>query len=53
MKKDMDCIQFESRWEIGDIIHALEEWQESHQRDEKDNTVKRMIDLLDAMSMEW
>jgi len=53
MKKDMDCIQFESRYEIGDIIHALEEWQDSHQRDDKADTVKRMIDLLDVMCMEW
>ena len=30
MKKDMDKIIFESRWEIGEVITALEEWQETH-----------------------
>lgn len=30
MKQNMDTIQFESRWEIGEVITALEEWQEMH-----------------------
>lgn len=53
MKKDMDCIQFESRYEIGEVIQTLEEWQESHKSDSKADTVKRLIDLLDVMCMEW
>lgn len=54
MKKDMDKIIFESRWEIGEVITALEEWQETHgAKGEKADTVKRLIDLLDVMSMEW
>lgn len=47
---DMDTIQFESRVEIGTIIKALEEWQQSHQADD---TVQELIDKLDAMSMSW
>ena len=36
MKLDMDTIQFESRWEIDEIICALQEWQKSHStKDEK------------------
>lgn len=54
MKKDMDKIIFESRWEIGEVITALKEWQKTHgAKDEKADTVKRLIDLLDVMSMEW
>lgn len=53
MKLDMDCIQFESRYEIGEIIHALEEWEKGHQKDNKTETVKRMIALLDVMNMTW
>lgn len=53
MKKNMDKIIFESRYEIAEIINALEEWQDTHKKDEKSDTVKRMIDLLDVMSMEW
>lgn len=48
---DMDAIRFESRAEIGVIIKALEEWQESHKTD--DDTVKELIDKLDVMSMSW
>lgn len=53
MRKDMDCIQFESRWEIEEVISALEEWQKSHKSDNKADTVKRLIELLDVMHMEW
>lgn len=53
MKKDMDCIQFESRYEIGEVIQALEEWQQSHKSDNKTDTVKRLNKLLEAMYMEW
>lgn len=53
MKLDMDKIQFESRVEIGDIIKALEEWQETHKRDSKSERVQELIDKLDAMCMSW
>ena len=53
MKKDMDCIQFESRMEIGEIITALEEWQKSHKADSKTETVEKLINLLDVMHIEW
>ncbi|MBD5469100.1 MAG: hypothetical protein HDR21_13240 [Lachnospiraceae bacterium] len=48
---DMDAIKFENRAEIGRIMKALEEWQESNKSDDK--TVKELIDKLDAMSMSW
>lgn len=53
MKTDMDCIQFESRYEIAEVIQALEEWQESHKSDSKADTVKRLVGLLDVMYMAW
>lgn len=53
MKLEMDTIQFESRTEIGKIINALEEWQDSHSADEKAETVQELIDKLDVMSMCW
>lgn len=53
MKKDMDKIIFQSRTEIGEIITALEEWQESHKTDSKKETVQKLINLLDVMHMEW
>jgi hypothetical protein len=53
MKLEMDTIQFESRAEIGEIIRALEEWQDEHKNDRKADTVKKLIDKLDVMSMCW
>ena len=51
MQRSMDKIQFESRAEIGAVIHALEEWQEKQIK--KDTTVQELIDKLDIMEMEW
>lgn len=54
MKLDMDTIQFESRWEIDDIICALQEWQKSHStKDEKTNTVNELTRKLEVMYMNW
>lgn len=53
MKLKMDTIQFESRTEIGEIIQALEEWQDEHKGDRKADTVIELIDKLDVMSMCW
>lgn len=53
MKKDMDKIIFESRYEIGEVIQALEEWQKSHKSDSKADTVERLSELLEVMHMEW
>ena len=48
MQRDMDTIQFESRVEIGEIIHALE-----NSTDKDNETVQEFIGLLDIMSMCW
>lgn len=53
MKLNMDSIQFESRYEIGAIIKALEEWQNTHKSDDKSEYVQELIDKLDVMSMNW
>ena len=55
MNLNMDSIQFESRYEIGAIIKALEEWQKDHGKKDQDKNeyVQEMIDKLDVMSMNW
>lgn len=50
MKLDMDKIQFEHRWEIDEIAEALKEYQEDQGKNE---TVTKLINLLDAMWMNW
>ena len=49
MKKDMDKIIFESRREIDEVVNALEQIPE----EKKSENVKRLVDLLDVMYMEW
>ena len=53
MKMNLDTIQFESRYEIRNILQALEKYQEEHPTSDIINDVKRLIDLLDVMDMNW
>lgn len=51
MKLLLDTIQFENKWEIKEIIEALEKWQQKNNKENK--TVKELIDKLEAMLMYW
>lgn len=53
MKLDMDKIIFESRWEIGDVISALEQYAKEHPKADNVDTVKELAGKLDVMSMNW
>ncbi len=52
-----DSVTFEYRQEIGAVLHALEDWQDSpaaRKADQDDQeTIKRLVSLLDAMEMAW
>lgn len=52
MVLNIDSIQFESKVEIGEIIKALEEWQDRHGKD-PDSTVQEIINKLRIRSMTW
>ena len=49
----MDQIQFESRYEIEEVVNALDTYLEEHPQSRSKNTVQKMKDLLDIMHMEW
>lgn len=53
MQLDMDCIQFESRREIEDIIIALDTYLKEHKRTNSVDTVKKLANLLNVMHMNW
>lgn len=53
MVKTNDCIQFESRYEIDDVINALETYQQEHPKAEERETINVLCHLLSAMFMEW
>lgn len=53
MKRDCDMIQFESRSEVGEILHAIEKYIEQNPRENNNKTLERLYRLLDIMEMEW
>lgn len=53
MDKTNDAIVFESRSELGAVIHALEDWKKDHPGHQDLSTIKELIGLLDAMEMSW
>ena len=53
MTKGNDYIKFESRKEIDDIANALEKFIKEHPGDDGKESIRRMIDLLDAIYMSW
>lgn len=53
MKKDMDCIQFESRYEIEEIMQVIDKYVKQNPSEKKNKTLERLFDLLDIMHMEW
>lgn len=53
MKKEMDTIQFETRYEVQAIAMALIDYVKDHPNKGQVKTVKELIALLDVMDMEW
>lgn len=53
MKKCMDKIQFESRYEIDEVVKALDTFLKEHPNSEERETIKKLSNLLDVMYMEW
>lgn len=53
MKKGNDTIQFESRYEIDEVVSALDTFMEEHPNAREKESVERLKDLLDVMYMEW
>lgn len=53
MKKDMDCIQFESRREIEEIMQVIDKYVKQNPAEKNNKTLERFFNLLDVMHMEW
>lgn len=48
-----DALQMERRIEAQELYAALEEWQETHKKDNKASTVERAMEILDIIAFEW
>lgn len=53
MKKDMDKIQFESRYEIEAIMKVVDKYVKQNPAEKDNEELKRLFELLDIMHMEW
>jgi len=53
MQKNNDNIQFESRREIETLMLILQEWQEEHPGDNKEEFAQELLDDLDTIHMCW
>lgn len=53
MKKDMDKIQFEYRYEIQELMKVIDKYVKQNPAEKENKTLERFFDLLDAMDMEW
>lgn len=53
MKKDMDKIQFESRYEIRNVLAAIGKYVTQNPKEKHNKTLSELYNLLDVMDMEW
>ena len=50
MKKEMDKIQFEYRYEL---MKVIDKYVKQNPAEKENKTLERFFDLLDVMDMEW
>lgn len=53
MKRCNDKIQFESRVELGELIHMLEKYVDAYPKEKDNEVIQKLYNLLDAMELEW
>lgn len=53
MKRDMDTIKFDERYEIEELMNVIAKYVKQNPSEKENKTLKRFYDLLDVMEMEW
>ena len=53
IKKDMDKIQFEYRYEVQELMKVIDKYVKQNPAEKENKTLERFFDLLDVMDMEW
>lgn len=53
MKKEMDKIQFEYRYEVQELMKVIDKYVKQNPAEKENKTLERFFDLLDVMDMEW
>ena len=49
MKKDMDKIQFEYRYEVQELMKVIDKYVKQNPAEKENKTLERFFDLLDVM----
>ena len=52
MKKDMDKIQFEYRYEVQELMKVIDKYVKQNPAEKENKTLERFFDLLDRVSEE-
>lgn len=53
MKRDMDTIKFDNRYEIEELMNVIAKYIKQNPSEKENKTLKCFFDLLDVMEMEW
>ena len=53
MRKDMDKIQFEHRYEVQELMKVIDKYVKQNPSEKDNKTLERFFYLLDVMEMEW
>ena len=53
MKRQMDKIQFEFRYEVQELMQVIDRYVKQNPGEKENKTLERFFDLLDVMDMEW
>lgn len=53
MKQINDKIQFESKWELRDLIKMIEKYIDAHPEAKENSTIMNFYKTLDLMMMIW
>lgn len=53
MKRDMDQIQFEYRYEVQELLKVIDTYVKQNPSEKNNTVLERFFDLLDVMDIEW
>lgn len=53
MKKSMDKIQFEYRYEVQELLKMTNKYLKQNPKEKDNKTLKQFADLLDDMDLNW
>lgn len=53
MRKNMDKIQFEYRYEVQELMKVIDRYVKQNPKEKDNDILRRFWNLIDLMDMEW